>query len=100
ARSVMEDARADLTGEIVDGRFRVEARLGGGGMGTVWQVQHLVSLQRFALKTLDASAAAQPEATRRFVREARAAAALRTRHVVKIVDAQMQYLHKAQPLPF
>jgi hypothetical protein len=69
-------------------------------MGTVWRVQHVVSLQRFALKTLDPSAAAQPEATRRFVREARAAAALRTRHVVKIVDAQMQYLHKAQPLPF
>jgi serine/threonine protein kinase len=96
----MEDVRADLIGEIVDGRFRIEARLGGGGMGTVWRVQHVVSLQRFALKTLDASYAAHPEATRRFVREARAAAALRTRHVVKIIDAQMQYRHKAQPLPF
>ena len=96
----MEDARADLTGEIVDGRFRVEARLGGGGMGTVWRVQHVVSLQPFALKTLDPRAASQPEATRRFVREARAAAALRTRHVVKIVDAQMEYRHKGQPLPF
>jgi len=96
----MEDARADLTGEIVDGRFRVEARLGVGGMGTVWRVQHVVSLQPFALKTLDPRAASQPEATRRFVREARAAAALRTRHVVKIVDAQMEYRHKGQPLPF
>ena len=96
----MEDVRADSDREIVDGRFRVEARLGSGGMGTVWRVQHVVSLQRFALKTLDPSYAAQPEATRRFVREARAAAALRTRHVVRIVDAQMQYLHKAQPLPF
>jgi len=99
-RFAMGSAEADLIGEIVDGRFRVEARLGGGGMGTVWRVQHAVSLQRFALKTLDPSHAAHPEATRRFVREARAAAALRTRHVVKIVDAQMDYTHNEQPLPF
>jgi serine/threonine-protein kinase len=94
------EVRRDLTGEIVDGRFRVEERLGGGGMGTVWRVQHVVSLQKLAMKTLDPASSASLEATERFLREARAAAALRTRHVVRIVDAQMSYRHDGAPLPF
>jgi eukaryotic-like serine/threonine-protein kinase len=94
------EVERELTGEVVDGRFRIEAKLGSGGMGTVWRVQHVVSLQRFALKTLAAAAAAEADATQRFLREARAAAALRTRHVVRVTDAQMQYQHAGAPLPF
>jgi tRNA A-37 threonylcarbamoyl transferase component Bud32 len=90
----------DLRGEVVDGRFRVEDRLGSGGMGTVWRVQHVVSLQRFALKTLDPAYAQQEEATQRFLREARSAGALKTRHVVRIIDAQMHHRHQDAPLPF
>jgi tRNA A-37 threonylcarbamoyl transferase component Bud32 len=96
----MEPTERDLAGQVVGGRFRVEARLGSGGMGTVWRVQHVESLQKFALKTLDSKYASGEEATRRFLREARAAGALRTRHVVRIVDAQMQHLHQGEPLPF
>ncbi|HEY7372476.1 MAG TPA: serine/threonine-protein kinase, partial [Polyangia bacterium] len=90
----------DLRGEVVDGRFRVEEKLGSGGMGTVWRVQHVVSLQRFALKTLDPTYATQEEATQRFLREARSAAMLKTRHVVRIIDAQMHHQHQGAPLPF
>jgi eukaryotic-like serine/threonine-protein kinase len=96
----MELTERDLAGQVVDGRFRVEARLGSGGMGTVWRVEHVESLQKFALKTLDSKYATDEEATRRFLREARAAGALRTRHVVRIVDAQMQHRHQGEPLPF
>src|SRR5262252_566435 len=98
----MEEAvrEVDLVGEIVDGRFRVEEKLGSGGMGTVWRVQHVVSLQRFALKTLDPTYAHQEEATQRFLREARSAAALKTRHAVRIVDAHMNHQHQGAPLPF
>ena len=94
------EAQRDLTGEVVDGRFRVEDRLGSGGMGTVWRVQHVVSLQRFALKTLAPAVATQADTMQRFLREARAAAALRTRHVVRVTDAQMEYQHGGAPLPF
>ena len=97
---VMEAIERDLVGQVVDGRFRVEALLGSGGMGTVWRVEHVESLQKFALKTLDSKYATDEEATRRFLREARAAGALRTRHVVRIVDAQMQHRHQGEPLPF
>src|ERR1043165_2724433 len=95
----MERPERDLRGDVVDGRFRVEDRLGSGGMGTVWRVQHVVSLQRFALKTLDPTYAHEEEATQRFLREARSAGALRTRHVVRIVDAQMHHQHQGAPLP-
>src|ERR1051325_469599 len=69
----MERPERDLRGDVVDGRFRVEEKLGSGGMGTVWRVQHVVSLQRFALKTLDPTYAHQEEATPRFLRAAGAA---------------------------
>jgi eukaryotic-like serine/threonine-protein kinase len=95
-----EAEQRDLVGQIVDGRFQVEATLGSGGMGTVWRVQHVVSLQRFALKTLDPKVATGEQATQRFLREAQTAAALRTRHVVRIVDAQMDHQHQGEPLPF
>lgn len=90
----------NLTGQTLDRRFRVERELGSGGMGTVWQVQHVESLQRYALKVLAPSFAHDPEVVARFLREARAAAALRTRHVVRIVDAQMSYVHAGVPTPF
>jgi eukaryotic-like serine/threonine-protein kinase len=96
----MSEAARDLTDELVDRRFRVERKLGSGGMGTVWQVQHVESLQRFALKTLASELARDQIGIDRFLREARAAAALRTRHVVRVIDVQMGYQHAGEPLPF
>jgi serine/threonine-protein kinase len=96
----MEVSDRDLTGQLVDRRFRVAGQLGSGGMGTVWRVQHTTSLQWLALKTLDPSYAKMPEATERFLREARAAGTLRSRHVVRIVDADMSYRHDGEPLPY
>jgi serine/threonine protein kinase len=92
----------DLTGSVVGGRYRVERKLGSGGMGAVWRVQHLESLQRYALKTLHATTAHDRMSVERFLREARAAAALSSKYVVKIVDAQMGHLDEAtlQPMPF
>ena len=92
----------DLSGTVIAGRYRVERRLGAGGMGAVWRVRHLESLQRYALKTLHATTAGDRMSVERFLREARAAAALSSKHVVKIVDAQMGHVDQAtnEPLPF
>src|SRR6185295_2085948 len=94
------DPRRDLTGQVLDRRFRVEGLLGSGGMGAVWRVQHVESLQRWALKTIDPAHAANPQATERFLREARTAGALRSRHVTRVIDAQMSYVHDGAPMPF
>jgi serine/threonine-protein kinase len=91
---------ADLIGQVIDRRFRVERALGKGGMGTVWRVQHVESLQHYALKVLNAGLAQEKGVVQRFLREARAAAALRTRHVVRIVDAQISYVHEGVATPF
>ena len=96
----MAEAPIDLSGELVDRRFRVERRLGSGGMGTVWQVQHVESLQRFALKVLAPELAADPQISERLTREARATASLKSRHVVRNIDAQSGYTHRGQPTPY
>lgn len=96
----MAPSPPDLSGELIDRRFRVEYLLGSGGMGSVWAVRHVESLQRFALKTIAPELLLHPEPKARFLREVRAAAALRTRHVVRVTDAQTSYVHKGQPLPF
>jgi len=96
------DPDRDLAGLIVDGRYRIEQRLGTGGMGAVWRAKHLQSLQEYALKTLHAKSARDQLSIDRFLREARAAAALQSRHVVKIVDANVNYVDpkSGRPMPF
>jgi len=89
----------DLLGLVLSDRYRVEGRLGVGGMGSVWRVRHVESLERFALKTLHPRVASDATAVHRFLREARASTALHSKHVVKIVDAQMSHLHPATNVP-
>jgi eukaryotic-like serine/threonine-protein kinase len=77
---------AHCRGRVVAGRYRLEAKLSEGGMGSVWTAQHLTLDCKVALKLLDASIAQDGTAAARFVQEARAAAALRSPHVVQILD--------------
>ncbi len=68
-------------GALVDGRYRVVRTLGAGGTAVVYEVEHAKTGRRLALKVLgDASQAARLE------QEAKAAAKLRTRHAVRVVD--------------
>jgi serine/threonine protein kinase len=73
-------------GAVVGGRFRLERRLGEGGMGVVWQAVHAVTHKPVALKFLKDSAASEPRAVQRFLREARAACAVRHPCVVAVHD--------------
>ncbi len=58
------------------GHFRIERRLGAGGMGEVWLAHDLKLDRKVALKFLHQHLAHDPEARARFEREARALAAL------------------------
>lgn len=75
-----------LLGQVVDGRYRVEAQLGIGGMGKVYLATHEVLGKKFAVKVLREDIAADPEATARFLTEAQAASRIGSPHIVNISD--------------
>ena len=73
-------------GDIVDRKYRVRERLGTGGMGIVFHVEHLHTGRTYALKVLRPALAATLEGQRRFEAEARTIGALRHPNVVDVVD--------------
>jgi serine/threonine-protein kinase len=73
------------------GSYELETRLGQGGMGEVWRARHRLLARPAAIKLvrremLGGSAAEAETALRRFEREARATAALRSPHTIDIYD--------------
>jgi len=73
-------------GEIIGEKFRVERVLGQGGMGVVLIALHVELDQRVAIKVLNEKITSDAAAVERFVREARAAAKLRSEHVCRVSD--------------
>ncbi len=73
-------------GMLVAGRYQVERLLGSGGMGSVWQGRHTTLGHPVALKFIHPELTASEEAMRRFVTEAKAAARIRSRHAVSVID--------------
>jgi eukaryotic-like serine/threonine-protein kinase len=72
--------------QVLSGKYRLERELGRGGMGSVWLAQHLTLRSPVAIKLIDPEIASNHEALSRFLREAQAAASLRSPHVVQILD--------------
>jgi serine/threonine-protein kinase len=73
-------------GQTLGGKYVLERRVGAGGMGIVFEARHERIGQRVAIKLLRPEVAARPLSCERFVREARAAGRLRSRHAVRIFD--------------
>src|SRR5262249_27136936 len=69
------------------GGYRVLEVLGAGGMGAVFRAEDVVLHREVALKVLLPALAAEPESRERFLREARAAAAVEHEHVVRVLHA-------------
>lgn len=74
------------SGTLLGGKYRLEAEIGRGAMGTVWRATHQSLDQRVAVKIISQEHAGSEELRRRFDTEARAAAKLRSRFVVGVYD--------------
>jgi len=68
------------------GNFQILGRLGVGAMGVVYQARQLTVDRLVALKMLPPRLARDPGFVERFVREARAAAALNHPNIVQVID--------------
>ncbi|MFO0630449.1 MAG: serine/threonine-protein kinase [Polyangiales bacterium] len=79
----MASARA---GMVLDGRWRLEACLGRGGMGEVWRARHVTLGRVVTIKVMHAAFATSAAQVQRMMREARAASAVRHPYVVRVED--------------
>ncbi|MGH2868553.1 MAG: Stk1 family PASTA domain-containing Ser/Thr kinase [Solirubrobacteraceae bacterium] len=71
---------------LIDGRYKVLARLGSGGMADVFLAEDQQLGRKVALKLLHGRFAADPDFVERFRREAQAAAGLQHPQVVSVYD--------------
>ena len=82
-------------GDIVD-HYRVIERLGAGGMGRVYKVEHLTLGREYALKVLHSEVVQRdPRSIDRFVREARAASRIHHPNIIDVFD--FGYLGDSRP---
>jgi hypothetical protein len=82
-----EKARGEIKpGDVLGGKYRIERVIGQGGMGIVAAARHIELHQRVAIKVLPVHLTPDADLVERFMREARAAARLRSEHAVKVVD--------------
>jgi beta-lactam-binding protein with PASTA domain len=75
-----------LVGQVLDGRYRIESRIARGGMATVYTAQDIRLDRTVAIKVMHAGLATDEDFVRRFIGEAKAAAALSNPNVVAVYD--------------
>src|SRR5580693_10101266 len=76
-----------IVGTTLSGRYRLEARIGAGGMSTVYRALDGTLQRQVAIKLLNREVASDSDQLERFRREARAVAQLSHPHIVGVIDA-------------
>jgi len=85
--TVKDSAPKDpLVGRILDEKYRLDALLGEGGMGTVYRATHLLIERPVAVKVLNSRLVTDEVSKERFRREARAAGRLQHTNAVTVTD--------------
>ena len=80
------DLRLPRAGEVVAERYRIDELLGEGGMGAVFRAFDLRAEQLVAIKIMRPEEVDSSDSVRRFTREARAARAIASEHVAKVLE--------------
>jgi serine/threonine-protein kinase len=80
------DATDPRIGLVLQDRYKIVRKLGEGGMGAVYEGEHVLIKRRVAIKCLHAHYANSPEIVARFHREALAATSIRHPNIVEVTD--------------
>ncbi|MCB9566264.1 MAG: serine/threonine protein kinase [Myxococcales bacterium] len=75
-----------LVGRVLDQRYRIDAKIGAGGMGVVYRATHVIIDKPLAIKVLRSEHAVQHEVVQRFLLEAQLASQIKHPNVVDISD--------------
>jgi serine/threonine protein kinase len=76
-----------VVGTLLVGKYKVARELGRGGMAAVYEAEHVDLGKRIAIKVLAAELSSSPIVIERFVREARAAASVKSPYIVEVYDS-------------
>src|SRR5919201_1595850 len=76
-----------LVGTLLNGRYRLDAQIGAGGMSTVYRAFDQTLERQVAIKLMHREIASDSDQLERFRREARAVAQLSHPHIVTVIDA-------------
>jgi len=76
-------------GQVLAGKYRLVRKLGEGGMGVVFEAEHMRIKQRVAIKMLLPEVLELPDVVSRFEREARAAGQLRSENTARVLDVDV-----------
>ncbi|HEX2269797.1 MAG TPA: serine/threonine-protein kinase [Pyrinomonadaceae bacterium] len=82
----LEKTDDSLIGTVLAGKYRIDARLNEGGMGSVYQATHMLMEKTVAIKVLRPSLAADEKIVARFSREARAASRISHPNALSVTD--------------
>lgn len=77
---------SDLTGEVIDGRYQLSGIVASGGMATIYSATDLRLDRQVAVKVMHPHLAQDEKFVERFIREAKAAAALSHPNIVSVLD--------------
>jgi serine/threonine protein kinase len=83
---VSDNASLPTPGEVIDGKYRLDHRIGNGAMSVVYQVTHRVTQKRFAMKWLLPELAGKSDLAERFLREACVGGRFEHPNVVEVYD--------------
>src|SRR3954469_4894222 len=73
-------------GDIIAAKYRLDRKLGAGGMGQGWRATHTGTGREFAIKFMHSHVATSEGARERFAREARASAQINHPSIVDVFD--------------